>query len=71
MQAVWVLHETCTTNTVFVLICAAKLSVRDSIRKPYNRLEWASCLIELKDEMYDTAIIKTWNGMCGSEHRLQ
>lgn len=71
MRAVWVIHETFTANTLSVLIRAAKLSVRDRTRKPYNCLEWVSCLIKLKDERDVTAIIKTWNGVCGSEHRLQ
>ncbi len=70
LRRVYIVKELGTENTLHVLMRAAKLSVRGSIRKPFNCLEWTICMRKLKNEIDDTSIITRWNSLASSEHKL-
>ena len=55
------------------LLRAAKLSIRGSIRKPYNCIEWASILrlLEKTEKIDGSNLIKHWNTVSAGEHKLQ
>ena len=70
LRVVWVVHEAVGSD-INVVMRAAKLSVRGSIRRPYNCIEWAVCLRHLKKYSEESSVVKTWNKQASQDQKLQ
>jgi hypothetical protein len=70
LRVVWVVHEAVGSD-INVVMRSAKLSVRGSIRRPYNCIEWAVCLRHLKKYSEESSVVKTWNKQASSDQKLQ
>ena len=70
LRVVWVVHEALGSD-MNIVMRSAKLSVRGSIRRPYNCIEWAVCLRHLKKYSEESSVVKTWNKQAASDQKLQ